>query len=144
VPKLGCIYHLPYKDGIADDYFSTRGLLSRYNKLTGKELSGVKELSALAATDKQVRELFIDFGDNAGMFLAPWLKIFRAEILVIGGNISHAYNLFGEVFEERLRKENCFCRVAISKLKEDAALLGSAFLLDDNFWKSVQHALPLM
>jgi len=144
VPKLGCIYHLPYKDGIADDYFSTRGLLSRYNKLTGKELSGVKELSALAATDKQVRELFIDFGDNAGMFLAPWLKIFRAEILVIGGNISHAYNLFGEVFEERLRKENCFCKVAISKLKEDAALLGSAFLLDDNFWKSVQHALPLM
>ena len=144
VPKLGCIYHLPYKDGIADDYFSTRGLLSRYKKLTGKELSGVKELSALAATDKQVRELFIDFGDNAGMFLAPWLKIFRAEILVIGGNISHAYNLFGEVFEERLRKENCFCKVAISKLKEDAALLGSAFLLDDNFWKSVQHALPLM
>jgi glucokinase len=144
VPKLGCIYHLPYKDGIADDYFSTRGLLSRYKKLTGKELSGVKELSALAATDKQVRELFIDFGDNAGMFLAPWLKIFRAEILVIGGNISHAYNLFGEVFEERLRKENCFCKVAISKLKEDAALLGSAFLLDDKFWKSVQHALPLM
>jgi len=144
VPKLGCIYHLPYKDGIADDYFSTRGLLSRYKKLTGKELSGVKELSALAVTDKQVRELFIDFGDNAGMFLAPWLKIFRAEILVIGGNISHAYNLFGEVFEERLRKENCFCKVAISKLKEDAALLGSAFLLDDNFWKSVQHALPLM
>ncbi len=38
VPKLGCIYHLPYKDGIADDYFSTRGLLSRYKKLTGKEL----------------------------------------------------------------------------------------------------------
>jgi glucokinase len=144
VPKLGCIYHLPYKDGIADDYFSTRGLLSRYKKLTGKELSGVKELSALAATDKQVSELFIDFGDNAGMFLAPWLKIFRAEILVIGGNISHAYNLFGEVFEERLRKENCFCKVAISKLKEDAALLGSSFLLDDNFWKSVQHALPLM
>jgi glucokinase len=144
VPKLGCIYHLPYKDGIADDYFSTRGLLSRYKKLTGKELSGVKELSSLAVTDKQVRELFIDFGDNAGMFLAPWLKIFRAEILVIGGNISHAYNLFGEVFEERLRKENCFCKVAISKLKEDAALLGSAFLLDDNFWKSVQHALPLM
>jgi glucokinase len=144
VPKLGCIYHLPYKDGIADDYFSTRGLLSRYKKLTGKELNGVKELAALAETDKQVRDLFIDLGDNAGIFLAPWLKIFRAEILVIGGNISHAYNLFGDVFEERLKKEKCSCKVAISKLKEDAALLGSAFLLDDNFWKSVQHALPLM
>jgi glucokinase len=144
VPKLGCIYHLPYKNGIADDYFSTRGLLSRYKKQTGNELSGVKELAQLASADKAVLELFADFGDNAGLFLAPWLKSFGAEILVIGGNISHAYSLFGEVFEDRLKKENCFCEVAISKLKEDAALLGSAYLLDDDFWNSVQHALPLM
>ena len=143
-PKLGCIYHLPYKEGIADDYFSTRGLLFRYKKLSGKELSGVKELAAIAGKDKMAADLFTDFGDNAGLFLAPWLKKFRAEILVVGGNISHAYNLFGDVFENRLKKENCFCEVAISKLKEDAALLGSAYLLDDDFWKSVQHALPLM
>ncbi len=144
VPKLGCIYHLPYKDGIADDYFSTRGLLLRYKKQTGRELSGVKELAAMASSDKAILDLFTDFGDNAGLFLAPWLKKFKAEILVVGGNISHAYNLFGDVFENRLRKENCFCEVAISKLKEDAALLGSAYLLNDDFWKSVQHALPLM
>ena len=144
VPESGCIYHLPYKDGIADDYFSTRGLLSRYKKISGKELSGVRELAAMAATSKVVADLFADFGDDAGLFLAPWLKKFRAEILVIGGNISHAYNLFGDVFEERLRKENCTCEVTISELKEDAALLGSAYLLNDNFWNSVQHALPLM
>jgi len=144
VPKLGCIYHLPFKDGIADDYFSTRGLLSRYKKLTGKELNGVKELAALAGTEKAVTDLFIDFGENTGLFLAPWLNKFKAEILVIGGNISHAYNLFGDAFEISLKKENCFCKVAISKLKEDAALLGSGYLLDDEFWRSVQHALPLM
>jgi glucokinase len=144
VPKLGCIYHLPFKDGIADDYFSTRGLLSRYKKITGKDLPGVKELAAMAATNKVVADLFTDFGDNAGLFLAPWLKKFRAEILVIGGKISLAYNLFGNVLEERLRKENCNCEVALSKLKEDASLLGSAYLMDDDFWKSVQHALPLM
>lgn len=144
VPKLGCIYHLPYRDGIADDYFSTRGLLGRYKALTGKELNGVKELAALASRDNAVIDLFNDFGDNAGLFLAPWLKRFNAEILVIGGNISHAYNLFGEVFENRLRQENCSSEVAISKLKEDAALLGSAYLLNDEFWESVQHALPLM
>ena len=144
VPKIGCVYHLPYRDGIADDYFSTRGLLGRYRNLTGKDLKGVKELAALAASDKRVMDLFIDFGDNLALFLAPWLTGFEAEILVIGGNISHAYNLFGDVFESRLKKENCPCKVALSKLKEDAALMGSAYLLDDDFWKSVQHALPLM
>jgi glucokinase len=144
VPKIGCVYHLPYRNGIADEYFSTRGLLGRYKNLTGKELNGVKELAALASSDKTVSDLFTDFGDNLGLFLAPWLKKFKAEILVIGGNISHAYQMFGEVFENRLKKENCNSSVALSVLKEDAALLGSAYLLDDDFWKSVQHALPLM
>jgi glucokinase len=144
VPKLGCVYHIPYLDGIADDYFSTRWFISRYKSITGKELSGVKELAELAATDKVVRDLFTEFGDKAALFLAPWLKKFQAEILVIGGNISYAYRLFGDVFEARLKKENCKCEVALSKLKEDAALMGSAYLLDDDFWKSVQHALPLM
>jgi glucokinase len=144
VPKMGCIYHLPYRDGIADDYFSTRGLLGRYRNGSGRELTGVKELAALAASDKEVSDLFIDFGVNAGIFLAPWLNKFKAEILVIGGNISNAYDLFRDAFEESLEKEKCTCRVALSELKEDAALMGSAYLLDDNFWTSVQHALPLM
>jgi len=144
VPKMGCIYHIPYRDGIADDYFSTRGLLGRYKSATGKELNGVKELAELVSSDKIVSDLFNDFGENAGLFLAPYLKKFKAEILVIGGNISHAYALFGNVFENRLKKEGYTGEVAISTLKEDAALLGSAYLLDDSFWSSVQHALPLM
>ncbi|MFN8241483.1 MAG: hypothetical protein U0X39_12145, partial [Bacteroidales bacterium] len=82
--------------------------------------------------------------DDLGGFLAPWLKKFGAEILVMGGNISFAYNRFGMSFEERLRKEKCYCSVEISDLKEDAALLGSAYLFEENFWKSVQPALPLM
>jgi glucokinase len=144
VPRLGCVYHLPYKNGIADDYFSSRGLLGRYKKLSGSELNGVKELSELAGSDIKIVELFTDFGDELGLFLAPWLKSFKAEIVVIGGNISLAYNYFGNAFEKRLKIENCSCEVALSKLKEDAALAGSAYLLDDVFWKSVQHALPLM
>jgi len=144
VPKMGCFFHLPYEEGIADDYFTTRGLIGRYKKLTGIELKGVKELAELASSDKIVSDLFNSYGDKIGLFLAPWLKKFKAEVLVIGGNISLAYDLFGETLEKRLKKENCSCAVALSKLKEDAALIGSAYLLDDDFWKSVQHALPFM
>ncbi len=144
VPRLGCVYHLPYKNGIADDYFSTRGLLARYKKLTGSELKGVKELSELAGSDIKIVELFTDFGDELGLFLAPWLINFKSEIVVIGGNISLAYNYFGNAFEKRLKTENCTCEVALSKLKEYAALAGSAYLLDNEFWRSVRHALPLM
>lgn len=144
VPKLGCVYHIPYRENIADDYFSTRWFLGNYKKLTGKEMNGVKEIAELALTDKTAMDLFIDFGNDLGTFLAPYLIRFRAEIVVVGGNISHAYSLFGDFFERRLRKEGCSSAVALSELKEDAALIGSAYLLDDSFWKSVQHALPLM
>jgi len=144
VPKLGCVYHLPYGDNIADDYFSTRWFIGRYKKLTGIELSGVKEFAALAGTDRIVTDLFTEFGTDLGVFLAPWLKKFRAEIVVVGGNISHAYSLFGDIFENSLKKEGCSCKVALSELKEDAAFIGAAYLLDETFWKDIQHALPLM
>jgi glucokinase len=144
VPKLGCVYHLPYGDNIADDYFSTRWFIGRYKKITGRELDGVKQFAELAGKDKVVMDLFAEFGNNLGIFLSPWLKRFKAEIVVVGGNISHAYNLFGDIFENSLKKEGCFCKVALSELKEDAAFIGAAYLLDENFWKNIQHALPLM
>jgi len=144
VPKLGCVYHLPYKDNIADDYFSTRWFIGSYNKLTGKHLNGVKEIAELADKDKVARNLFTEFGNNLGSFLAPWLIRFKAEIVVVGGNISHAWNLFGHIFESSLKKEGCSAKVTLSELKEDAAFIGSAYLLDDDFWKAVQHALPFM
>lgn len=144
VPKLGCVYHLPYKDNIADDYFSTRWFIGSYNKLTGLEIKGVKELADKAASDQIAINLFREFGGNLAIFLAPWLKKFKAEIVVIGGNISHAYNLFGDTFERQLKREECNCRIALSELKEDAARLGAAFLMDEKFWQDIQHALPLM
>ncbi len=144
VPKLGCVYHLPYKGEIVEESISTRWFLRSYKKLTGIDAKGVKELADLANTDTKVMALFTEFGENLGIFLAPWLSRFNAEILVIGGNISYSYKLFGKALIDKLREENCSCEVLVSQLKEDAALLGSAYLLDDDFWKSVQHALPLM
>jgi glucokinase len=144
VPKLGCVYHLPFNGDIADESFSTRWFLRSYKKITGREVTGVKELADLALNDKAALDLFTEYGENMGIFLSPWVNKFNAEMLVIGGNISNAYNLFGEVFESRLKKEKCSCIVELSELKEDAALLGSAYLFDDDFWKAVQHALPFM
>ena len=144
VPKMGCVYHLPFGNGIADDYFSTRWFTTRFNELTGREAAGVKEVAMEAEHLPEVRSLFTVFGTSLGAFLAPWLMRFDAEILVIGGNISHAWALFGPSLENELRKAGCHTVVAISELKEDAALLGSAYLLDEGFWKAVQPALQLM
>ena len=144
VPRMGCVYHLPFGTGIADDYFSTRWFTSRYAEVTGKVAEGVREVALEAEVNPAVKAIFGEFGRNLGRFLAPWLTKFGAEILVMGGNISHAYDLFGQAYEEELKAAGCGVVTAISELKEDAALLGSAYLHDETFWKAVQPALALM
>lgn len=144
VPKMGCVYYLPFGNGIADDYFSTRWFTSRYKEVTGIGADGVKDIALAAGSVPAVRDIFSEFGTNLGAFLAPWLQKFGTEILVAGGNISYAWELFGPAFEEELKDAGCSAAVAISELKEDAALLGSAYLHDEEFWKAVQPALRLM
>jgi len=144
VPKLGCVYHIKYEDGIADDYFSTRWFISRYKQLTGKDAEGVKSIAEDALKSEQVREMFTEFGDSLAGFLAPFLNKFGADVLVMGGNISRAYDLFGETFKKALAENDCPAKAYTSDLMEDAALLGSAYLLDNDFWNAVKASLKYM
>ncbi|MCK4990666.1 MAG: ROK family protein, partial [Bacteroidales bacterium] len=91
-----------------------------------------------AVRQENVREIFMEFGTSLGEFLAPVLNRFGATVLVIGGNISRAFDLFGPSLEAALRKNNCSSEAYTSLLKEDAALLGSAFLLETEFWNAVK------
>ncbi|MDP4208649.1 MAG: ROK family protein [Bacteroidota bacterium] len=144
VPKMGCVWHLPFKDGIADDYFSTRWNIRRYAEISGHQASGVKEIADRVATDASAKEVFVELGQNLGEFLGPWLKKFDAKMLVIGGNVSGAYNLFGGYFEEKLAEQNVKTVISISELKEDAALVGSARLFENDFWNHVKPLLSKM
>lgn len=144
VPDMGCVYHIKYKDGIADDYFSTRWFTKEYLNLTGSEATGVKDVAESATQNQVAKNIFNNFGNSLGEFLAPWLMRFGAETLVIGGNISRAYNLFEESLNSSLLTNNCDTKVEVSELKEDAALMGSAYLLDNEFWNSVKGSLKFM
>ncbi|MEZ4999994.1 MAG: ROK family protein [Bacteroidales bacterium] len=143
-PTWGVYHHIKYHNGIADDYFSTRWFISRYSDVTGEEAAGVYNIAKAAGTKKEVRDLFDEFGSNLGEFLAPWLNRFGAESLVIGGNISRAYDLFGEAFRRQLSLSGCSTVPFVSELLEDSALLGSGYLLDDSYWKGVKDTLKYM
>ena len=77
-------------------------------------------------------------------FLGPWLKKFRADSLVIGGNMTGAYNLFGPAFTKGLQEQGISIEVYLSKLMESAAMIGSARLLNDSFWQKVKPLLSKM
>jgi glucokinase len=141
-PLHGCFWHLPHKEGIADDYFSTRWFLNAYKNLTGLQAEGVKEVAVAAVDSPAVQQIFEQFGQNLAQFLTPWLQKFQPEVLVIGGNISKAFDLFYPAMDRSLSDAGITLRVEVSALMEEAALIGSARLLDENFWNKIKDDLP--
>jgi len=148
VPEYGCVYHLPFDDSIADDHFSTRWFIGSYRKITGEDITGVKELAEMAE-GYMIRDeglpsgayglhpasrIFNEFGSNMGAFLAPWLLKFHAGCLTIGGNISNSYSLFEKPFLQSLHDQGCNIPVFISELGELAGIIGAARLCDDSFY----------
>lgn len=144
VPKLGCVWHLPYNGGIADDSFSTRWFIKRYAEKTNIQTSGAKDIADRVASDDKAKEVFIEFGTHLGEFLGPWLNKFDAKALVIGGNVTGAYKHFGKYFEAALKNQNVTTDIHISDHMEDAAIIGSARLFDPTFWEKMKHLLSKM
>ncbi|HEY4787264.1 MAG TPA: ROK family protein [Bacteroidales bacterium] len=144
VPKQGCVWHLPLNESIADDYFSTRWFIKRFAEKSGWYMAGVKEIADRVVADPRALEVFSEFGQNLGLFLGPWLKKFKANTLVIGGNISSAYHLFDSHLAEALKSLGVSISIQISELKENAALIGSARLFDDDFWTGIKPLLSKM
>ncbi|MCU7548804.1 ROK family protein [Chitinophagaceae bacterium LB-8] len=128
IPSAGAFYCERFKDSIADDYFSTRWFLNTYQAETGKTISSVKELALLAAHDAEARNIFIQFGENLANFLHPWLAKFECNILIIGGNIAKAWNLFGEGFQNTLSNLYNNTEVLIAGETETHIITGAAIL----------------
>ena len=125
------LWSLPFKDGIAEDYLSTRWFVSRYEELTGNKVSGVRELSGLVNTDSGVKRIFNEFGVNLGDFLTKFLKMAPADLVVLGGNISKSYRYFKEPLLETLQKnKRSETEIRTALLGEEAALIGAA-----SYWK---------
>jgi glucokinase len=141
VPEGGCLWHLPFENGVADDYFSTRGLLDRFEKKTGNKCDGVKDIVALYHINPEAKELFEDFGKKMGLFLHPWIEKSKIETLVLGGNISRSYNVFGSALQNYFNNNNLNIKVSVSELRENAAFIGSAILIEDGFYQKV---LPVL
>ncbi len=140
VAPEGCFWHLPYRDGIADEYFSTRWFTRRYAEETGVNVSGVKEIADRSDRDQRAQRMFEEFGDNLGGFLVPWLKKFDADLLIIGGNIAHSLPLFEQSMKSKFTLGGLDIEVKLSELMEHAAMVGAARLFDPLFWDNYKDA----
>lgn len=113
------LWKIPFKQSILEDYLSTRWFTARYYELTGKEISNVRALINTAPGDV-LQTIFDEFGTNLRSFIDQLMVTHAPDCIILGGNISKAYNLFAH----QLRSLPVL--VSISKLGEHASLLGAA------------------
>ncbi|SHJ07942.1 ROK family protein [Pseudozobellia thermophila] len=140
VPAGGCLWDKPYKDGMADDYFSTRWCLGRYYELSGQKVGGVKEIAQ--SNDGHSQTLFEEFGSHMAEFMIPYLRQYCPELIILGGNVSKASPLFLPVLRRKVKAAGIRTDFEVSDLMEDAAIMGSAKLFDSHFWEQVKDDLP--
>lgn len=116
----------PFLAGITEDYLSTRWFLKRYYELTGLNILNVRELTMLYDENQTVRKIFAEFSHNLGLFLKKFQQDNVAEAIVIGGNIANASDRFVPNVIKYLHSQGITSPIHISKLNEDAALVGAA------------------
>jgi glucokinase len=99
------IFKQPYKKGILEDVVSNRGLAEEYKRRTG--LKGEMNARVLQQKadggDKIAIEVYQNMGTILGNGLKPLFKELKPDCLVLGGQISKAYHVFGPALEETLR-----------------------------------------
>ncbi|MCH7409092.1 ROK family protein [Belliella sp. DSM 111904] len=122
VPQNGILFEKQYKGQLADEFFSTRGIINHYKSISGEKVGSVLELSNKISSDSNAMATFIWFGKELGTFLQPFLDSFGAEVLVLGGNISKSF----ELFEESLKSQVNDIPICISTQTEESAILGAA------------------
>lgn len=127
VPTDGEIWNIPFKNGIAEDYVSLRGLLSKYYNLSKTQLENGLELYNLAiAGDKNALKAFEEMGEDLAEIVIPLFKNFSVDHFIIGGKIANASELFLPAFNEKIKGADCEISIQISADNENAALLGAA------------------
>lgn len=132
VPENGCLWDKAFKESIADDYFSTRWFVEKFRELTGRTCNGVKEILSLES--QATPDLFEEFSRNLGSFLEPYLQRFEAEVLLIGGNIARAHEYFLKGLQNNLAY-SLQPEIRVVQETESWNMLGSAYLMQKDFWK---------
>lgn len=123
----------PYKQGIAEDLFSTRWFISRYHELKGYKAANVKEILSDTPNHNSIQKLFAEFGENLGEYLLYVAGRFQFDTVVIGGNIARSFPLFSASIEAILSRHKRAITVKRTALNENASLVGAA-----SVWKELQ------
>jgi glucokinase len=134
IPPKGSIYDLPYEGGIVEDKISRRGIIARYKELAGRRYREGMDVEDIAIRgikhkDKFSIQVFNEMGKRLGQVLRPILSEFRAECLVLGGQISKSFILFSNPLQGELQSIPTLKKIAPANMIDLSPIFGAAKLV---------------
>jgi len=120
------LWQSPFQNGMAEDFLSTRWFTTRYEALTGKTISGVKDIAMLPDEDPLKQQVFDEFAENLSRFIVLQQQTYQYNDIVIGGNIAKAAPFFVAGLDRRVNESTGTVKYCLATLGEKAALIGAA------------------
>lgn len=120
------VYSRPYRDGILEDYVSRRACLRRYAELTGAVFEGDVVDIAQAAREGHpaAKQTFVEMAAALAEGIRPLLRENEIDCLVVGGQISKSFDIFGESIRHALSDLPFLKKIVPARHFSNAALLG--------------------
>ena len=117
------LYKSKFKDGRAEDYFSTKWFLNQASESGIEAGTGVKELAQKVHDTPGVQKIFDRFGKNLADFLDDVVSRTDVDRIVFGGKIFKSFHLFEETFYRHFRGD---VNIQIADKTSEYSLLGAA------------------
>lgn len=132
VPPEGSAYRLRIDGRPLEETASSRALLATFNRGRPVQVSSVSELTQLAyAGCSDALEAFQNAWRAAASALAPYIKAFGTEMIVVGGSIARSWDLVRPALLDGLANWDvdlsATTELRRSRDPEAAALLGAAY-----------------
>ncbi len=120
LPPNGYLYNVAYKDGIAEDYISTRWFLKNYPVESANEIA-----QAASGGNKKAINLFQIFGKHLAEILVPWIKSFHSDTIIFGGGLLNSWDLFKESLLNELQQQNISIKIITNTHTEEMNMIGA-------------------
>lgn len=100
-----CIRDLNYgsvafRDGIAEDYISTRGLINYVNQMYGKKYPNVKAMVEDSSIGSLHQEIFDYLAHTLAQFIQENLYDLQPSVILLGGGIARTHPLFLDTLQQ--------------------------------------------
>lgn len=125
--------------GCIETFTGSNYLLEKYARLKGSKSlpAGVKAIfDAAKRGEKEAIVLWKDFSKALGRFLSGMINVFNPEVIIFGGGVSGAFNLFkpqvlGEIKKQAMWPQLKNLKLVRAKLK-DAGIIGAGLLAKES------------